>query len=143
MPHNTFGHLFRGTTFGESLGPAIGGVIDGCPPLIPLEVQDIQLFLDQRPKLFLAAAHLGRGAPLCVPVPRARKKAQIMATSFPMRAADCQKDILSARSYSSHARPLRVAMSIYPAQSYQNVSRETFWYDWHSAARRAGCLASA
>ncbi len=48
MSHNTFGHLFRVTTFGESHGRAIGCVIDGCPPLIPLEETDIQLFLDQR-----------------------------------------------------------------------------------------------
>src|SRR3977135_133542 len=48
MSHNTFGHLFRVTTFGESHGAAIGCVIDGCPPLIPLVEQDIQAFLDQR-----------------------------------------------------------------------------------------------
>ena len=48
MSHNTFGHLFRVTTFGESHGVAIGCVVDGCPPLIPLEEGDIQLFLDQR-----------------------------------------------------------------------------------------------
>jgi chorismate synthase len=48
MSHNTFGHLFRVTTFGESHGPAIGCVVDGCPPLIPLEEADIQAFLDQR-----------------------------------------------------------------------------------------------
>ncbi len=48
MSHNTFGHLFRVTTFGESHGPAIGCVVDGCPPLIPLEEADIQIFLDQR-----------------------------------------------------------------------------------------------
>jgi chorismate synthase len=48
MSHNTFGHLFRVTTFGESHGPAIGCVVDGCPPLIPLEEADIQHFLDQR-----------------------------------------------------------------------------------------------
>ena len=48
MSHNTFGHLFRVTTFGESHGPAIGCVVDGCPPLIPLEEGDIQRFLDQR-----------------------------------------------------------------------------------------------
>ena len=35
MSHNTFGHLFRVTTFGESHGPAIGCVVDGCPPLHP------------------------------------------------------------------------------------------------------------
>ena len=36
MSFNTFGHLFRVTTFGESHGPAIGCVVDGCPPLLPL-----------------------------------------------------------------------------------------------------------
>jgi chorismate synthase len=48
MSHNTFGHLFRVTTFGESHGPAIGCVIDGCPPLIPLDVAEIQAELDRR-----------------------------------------------------------------------------------------------
>ena len=48
MSHNTFGHLFRVTTFGESHGPAIGCVVDGCPPLIPLEAADIQGDLDRR-----------------------------------------------------------------------------------------------
>ena len=48
MSHNTFGHLFRVTTFGESHGPAIGCVVDGCPPLIPLTEADIQVFLDKR-----------------------------------------------------------------------------------------------
>jgi chorismate synthase len=48
MSHNTFGHLFRVTTFGESHGPAIGCVVDGCPPAIALEEADIQLYLDER-----------------------------------------------------------------------------------------------
>ena len=48
MSHNTFGHLFRVTTFGESHGPAIGCVVDGCPPLIPLEAAEIQALLDKR-----------------------------------------------------------------------------------------------
>lgn len=48
MSHNTFGHLFRITTWGESHGPAIGCVVDGCPPLIPLTEADIQPLLDQR-----------------------------------------------------------------------------------------------
>lgn len=48
MSHNSFGHLFRFTTWGESHGPAIGCVIDGCPPRIPLSVDDIQTYLDQR-----------------------------------------------------------------------------------------------
>src|ERR671933_255614 len=42
MSHNTFGHLFRVTTFGESHGPALGCVVDGCPPMIPLEEADIR-----------------------------------------------------------------------------------------------------
>ncbi len=48
MSHNTFGHLFRVTTWGESHGPAIGCVVDGCPPGIPLSEADIQPFLDKR-----------------------------------------------------------------------------------------------
>ncbi len=48
MSHNTFGHLFRITTFGESHGPAIGCVVDGCPPGILLTPEDIQGFLDKR-----------------------------------------------------------------------------------------------
>lgn len=48
MSHNTFGHLFRVTTWGESHGPAIGCVVDGCPPLIPLTEADIQPLLDLR-----------------------------------------------------------------------------------------------
>ncbi len=48
MSHNTFGHLFRVTTWGESHGPAIGAVVDGCPPGIELEAQDIQAYLDKR-----------------------------------------------------------------------------------------------
>jgi chorismate synthase len=48
MSFNTFGHLFRVTTFGESHGVAIGCVIDGCPPRIPLTVEEIQHDLDRR-----------------------------------------------------------------------------------------------
>jgi chorismate synthase len=48
MSHNTFGHLFRVTTWGESHGPAIGGVVDGCPPQLPLSEADIQPWLDKR-----------------------------------------------------------------------------------------------
>ncbi|HEX2512424.1 MAG TPA: chorismate synthase [Xanthobacteraceae bacterium] len=48
MSHNTFGHLFRVTTFGESHGVAIGCVVDGCPPGIRLTAADIQLDLDRR-----------------------------------------------------------------------------------------------
>lgn len=48
MSHNTFGHLFRVTTFGESHGPMIGAVVDGVPPRIPLTEADIQADLDRR-----------------------------------------------------------------------------------------------
>jgi chorismate synthase len=48
MSFNTFGHMFRVTTFGESHGPALGCVVDGCPPRIPLSREDIQLQLDRR-----------------------------------------------------------------------------------------------
>src|SRR5580704_16447893 len=48
MASNSLGTLFRFTTFGESHGPAIGVVVDGCPPLIPLTEADIQPWLDKR-----------------------------------------------------------------------------------------------
>jgi chorismate synthase len=48
MSHNTFGHLFRVTTWGESHGPAIGCVVDGCPPGLPLTEADLQPWLDRR-----------------------------------------------------------------------------------------------
>jgi chorismate synthase len=48
MSHNTFGHLFRVTTWGESHGPAIGAVVDGCPPRIEISEAEIQSFLDKR-----------------------------------------------------------------------------------------------
>jgi len=48
MSFNTFGHMFRVTTFGESHGVAIGCVVDGCPPGIALSAADIQRDLDRR-----------------------------------------------------------------------------------------------
>ena len=48
MSHNTFGHLFRVTTWGESHGPAIGCVVDGCPPRIAISEAEIQAYLDKR-----------------------------------------------------------------------------------------------
>ncbi len=48
MSFNTFGHLFRVTTWGESHGPALGATVDGCPPGVPLEAADIQQWLDKR-----------------------------------------------------------------------------------------------
>ena len=48
MSHNSFGHLFRVTTWGESHGPAIGCVVDGTPPRLALAEPDIQQWLDKR-----------------------------------------------------------------------------------------------
>lgn len=48
MSGNTFGTLFTLTTFGESHGPAIGGVVDGCPPGLALSAEDLQIDLDRR-----------------------------------------------------------------------------------------------
>jgi len=48
MSFNTFGHMFRVTTWGESHGPALGCVVDGCPPGIRFRVADIQAELDRR-----------------------------------------------------------------------------------------------
>jgi chorismate synthase len=48
MSHNTFGHLFRVTTWGESHGPALGCVVDGAPPRLALNEPDIQVWLDNR-----------------------------------------------------------------------------------------------
>jgi chorismate synthase len=48
MSHNSFGHLFRVTTWGESHGPAIGCVVDGCPPRLGLSEADLQPWLDRR-----------------------------------------------------------------------------------------------
>ena len=48
MAGNTFGQLFRVTTFGESHGGAVGCVVDGCPPGLKISVEDIQKELDRR-----------------------------------------------------------------------------------------------
>ena len=48
MSFNTFGHMFRVTTWGESHGPAIGAVVDGCPPGVALAEADLQPWLDRR-----------------------------------------------------------------------------------------------
>ena len=48
MSFNTFGKIFRFTTWGESHGPAIGCVVDGCPPNISLSEKDIQIDMDRR-----------------------------------------------------------------------------------------------
>ena len=48
MSYNTFGQLFRVTTWGESHGPALGCVIDGCPPGLSIDAAEIQVYLDRR-----------------------------------------------------------------------------------------------
>lgn len=48
MSFNTFGHMFRVTTWGESHGPALGATVDGCPPGIEISEEFIQVFLDRR-----------------------------------------------------------------------------------------------
>ena len=48
MSFNTYGHLFRVTTWGESHGPALGATVDGCPPGVPLSEADLQVWLDKR-----------------------------------------------------------------------------------------------
>ena len=48
MSHNSFGHLFRFTTWGESHGAALGAVVDGCPPGLALSEADLQPWLDKR-----------------------------------------------------------------------------------------------
>ena len=48
MSFNTFGHLFRVTTWGESHGPALGATVDGCPPGVPVTAEAIQHWMDKR-----------------------------------------------------------------------------------------------
>jgi chorismate synthase len=48
MSYNTYGHIFRVTTWGESHGPALGATVDGCPPGVPLSQADIQPWMDAR-----------------------------------------------------------------------------------------------
>jgi len=48
MSFNTFGHLFRVTTWGESHGPALGATVDGCPPGVPVTAEAIQVWMDRR-----------------------------------------------------------------------------------------------
>ena len=57
MSGNTFGTLFAVTNFGESHGPAIGCVIDGCPPGMALAEADIQVELEQFVQVFQTPAH--------------------------------------------------------------------------------------
>ena len=58
MSWNSFGHLLRVTTWGESHGPAIGAIVDGCPPGIELDEAWIQQWLDER-----RPGHIGQCQP--------------------------------------------------------------------------------
>src|SRR6201986_4334281 len=48
MSYNSFGRVFRFTTWGESHGPAVGAVVDGCPPGLPLTEADLQVDVERR-----------------------------------------------------------------------------------------------
>ena len=90
MSFNTFGHLFRVTTFGESHGPAIGCVVDGCPPRIPLTEADIQPYLDKR-RPGQSRFTTQRQEPDAVqnPVRRVRRRGDRRARSPPARRSRC------------------------------------------------------
>ena len=80
MSYNSFGHLFRITTWGESHGPAIGCVVDGCPPGIKLTEADIQVYLDKRRPVSRATPPSARSptrcasSPACSPTRRRARK---------------------------------------------------------------------
>ena len=62
MASNSFGNIFKFTSFGESHGKAIGCIVDGVPPLISIEEKDIQYYLDRRkPGLRGAGGAGGKG----------------------------------------------------------------------------------
>ena len=56
MSFNTFGKIFRFTTWGESHGPAIGCIVDGCPPNIPISEKEIQKDMDKSCLLYTSDA---------------------------------------------------------------------------------------
>ena len=58
MSYNTFGKMFRFTTWGESHGPAIGCIVDGCPPNIEIKESDIQKDLNRRKPGPVSYTHL-------------------------------------------------------------------------------------
>ena len=94
--HNSFGHLFRVTTWGESHGPAIGCVVDGCPPRIALSEADIQPWLDRRRPGQSQIHHAAAGArPGPHPVRRVRRRDHRHAD----RVADRQRRPAFARLF--------------------------------------------
>ena len=60
MSFNTFGKIFRFTTWGESHGPAIGCIVDGCPPNIALSEKDIQKDMNRRRPVTQNLSHKGK-----------------------------------------------------------------------------------
>ena len=88
MSHNTFGHLFRVTTWGESHGPAIGCVVDGCPPRIPISEAEIQHWHGQAPPGPVALHHpaprAGHGAASSPASSRTRRAATLLTTGTPI-----------------------------------------------------------
>ena len=72
MSFNSFGRLLRFTTWGESHGPAIGAVVDGCPPGIALSEADIQPWLDKRRPGRAASRRSGASRPGAHPLRHVR-----------------------------------------------------------------------
>nr|WP_087910436.1 chorismate synthase [Croceicoccus marinus] len=102
MSVNSFGRVLRFTTWGESHGPALGAVVDGCPPRIALTERDIQPFMDARrpghQPLHHPAARTGRGAH---PVGRVRRADHRHAISLMIENTDQRSKDYSdiAKSY--------------------------------------------
>ena len=90
---NTFGQLLRVTTFGESHGVALGCVVDGCPPGLPLEAEDIQAELDQ------IGAGTGIGAEL------ARRKGELEASAPRQIESSANGDAPGSTGASTVERP--------------------------------------
>ena len=69
MASNSFGNIFKFTSFGESHGKAIGCIVDGVPPLIPINEEDIQVYLDRSCLLYTS------------PSPRDRQKSRMPSSA--------------------------------------------------------------
>ena len=87
MSMNSFGHLFRVTTWGESHGPALGCVVDGCPPGVPLAEADIQPWLDDVLEAMEDASSAAADAAREVPVPTAEVAIAADAAATPAKRA--------------------------------------------------------
>jgi chorismate synthase len=127
MAGNSFGHLFRSTTWGESHGPGLGVVIDGCPPGIPLLVEDIQKDLDRRRP----------GQHLTTPR-RETDQVQIlsgvfegMTTGTPISLIIFNQDVRS-RDYDEIARLYR------PGHADRTYEQKYGFRDWRGGGRSSG-----